>query len=383
MLGGRWSSFTRRRGTGSYTGAPARPPGCPIAPACALPADHAASGRTAPHETEPHRAAPPHTAIVLVHGYLCLCPSLYWLGLRPLRRALAALGADMLASRQRRTGSLPERGEDLARFLAGLPHARIVLVGHSMGGLDARWVAARADPERRIRHVVTVATPHRGTPIAERILRDPGRTAWLFRFVDRGALKDLTPEGAARLAGQMPDRPDVTYLSLAGTVGPAWLPSPLRRLAEALAEATAGDDAAAGAGTDRVWTGGNGLDPTGADRSGPGPAAADGAVPGVGVLAGVGPGPGDAPRPDDGPDPGDGPHLDDGPNLNDGIVPLASARWGRACFRFPTDHMGLVGNAFLTPTPRLVAGGLASLAALRALLTRIAAGARLPDAAAG
>ena len=43
---------------------------------------------------------------------------------------------------------------------------RFTLVGHSQGGLDARYLASVLE-DRRIAAIVTVGTPHRGTPIAD------------------------------------------------------------------------------------------------------------------------------------------------------------------------------------------------------------------------
>jgi triacylglycerol lipase len=64
------------------------------------------------------------------------------------------------------------RGEELLahveRILAETGHAKVNLVGHSQGGLDARYVAAvRPD---LVASVTTLATPHRGTPIADIVL---------------------------------------------------------------------------------------------------------------------------------------------------------------------------------------------------------------------
>lgn len=74
------------------------------------------------------------------------------------------------------TASLRVRATELAKAIAEMapPDAPIHLIGHSTGGLDARLlttpnVALDLDVEplaRRVRSVVTVATPHRGTPLA-------------------------------------------------------------------------------------------------------------------------------------------------------------------------------------------------------------------------
>ena len=189
---------------------------------------------------------PDDVAVVLVHGYLCVWPGLYWYGLRPLRRSLLARGIPVLTSRQPRTASVELRAGRLASLLERLPHRRLVLVGHSMGGLDARWVASRHDPQRRITHVVTVGTPHRGTRLAEWASRAPRLRARLVRLLDRGGLRDLTPEGAARLGDAMPDRPDVTYLSLAGSLSAPDLPPFFRPLGELLHAAEGANDGLVG-----------------------------------------------------------------------------------------------------------------------------------------
>src|SRR5215213_9458500 len=155
-------------------------------------------------------------AVVLVHGYMCMSRTAYWQGLASLRRDLLAAGCPAVVSCVPRTSDVASRARHLARCLAKLPQRRLMLVGHSMGGLDARFAASRLDPGRRIGHVVTLGTPHRGTPLADLALRDRVCLTRLLRFADRGALGDLTSEGAGRLDELMPDRPDVAYLSLAG-----------------------------------------------------------------------------------------------------------------------------------------------------------------------
>jgi triacylglycerol lipase len=175
-------------------------------------------------------------AVVLVHGYLCLSPVLYWQGLRPLQREFLAAGHPVVRSRQPLAGPVASRARHLARFLDGLPYRRLILVGHSMGGLDARFVASRLDPRGRVRHVVTIGTPHRGTAVADLALRDTLWLTRLARFVDRGALRDLAAENAGRLDELMPDRPDVGYVALGGACPTPLLVGTLRRLGDRLAE---------------------------------------------------------------------------------------------------------------------------------------------------
>lgn len=116
----------------------------------------------------------PRAGVVLVHG-ICGFDSL---GIGPLRvhyfrqvaRRLGAAGIDAVAPRLPALGGVPARAEALARALDALPHDRLVVVAHSMGGLDARWAIAHGMAPR-ISTLITIGTPHRGTPIADLLAR--------------------------------------------------------------------------------------------------------------------------------------------------------------------------------------------------------------------
>ena len=134
-------------GRGRVTG-PVRPP----APATGEPNDDA------PHCTTP---------VVLVHGYLGNRSSWF-----PLERGLAAAGVvnvravtyDALAS------DLPAMaGQVLAACRRALREAgaeRVNVVGHSLGGLVVRYALHVLGLAEYVGTAVTVATPHRGVPVA-------------------------------------------------------------------------------------------------------------------------------------------------------------------------------------------------------------------------
>jgi len=54
-----------------------------------------------------------------------------------------------------------ERLAVIVRLLGG----EVDIVGHSEGGLMARWYVKELDGHERVRHVVTLATPNRGLPV--------------------------------------------------------------------------------------------------------------------------------------------------------------------------------------------------------------------------
>jgi pimeloyl-ACP methyl ester carboxylesterase len=55
---------------------------------------------------------------------------------------------------------------ELERLAAAAPFPFVDVVGHSLGGLVATYLLKRLDRGERVRRVVTLGTPHRGTPLA-------------------------------------------------------------------------------------------------------------------------------------------------------------------------------------------------------------------------
>lgn len=115
--------------------------------------------------------------IVLVHGFLGfdqLGPVNMFYG---IPSALASGGATVYVTQEPAAQSAAVRGEALLANLKALKathgYAKFNLIGHSMGGLDARYVAAVA-PEL-VASVTTVGTPHQGSAVADGI--EAGTTA--------------------------------------------------------------------------------------------------------------------------------------------------------------------------------------------------------------
>lgn len=96
----------------------------------------------------------------------------------------------------------------LARVFEETGAEKVNLVGFSLGGLDARHLAASAAWRDRIAAIVTVATPHRGTPLATHLLERPDRLgAWTLQamaFVGRAAWEASEPRVAEALAELAP-----------------------------------------------------------------------------------------------------------------------------------------------------------------------------------
>ncbi len=113
--------------------------------------------------------------------------------------------------------------------------ARLNLVAHSMGGLDARFLISRAGWAEEVASLTTVATPHHGTALADLVMRQPERVrTWLGGVADwigATALEDGTSDFLTAVAElrpahlaeafnpATPDAPSVRYFSYAGRAG--------------------------------------------------------------------------------------------------------------------------------------------------------------------
>jgi triacylglycerol lipase len=97
----------------------------------------------------------------------------------------------------------------LEQVLAETGADRVNLVGFSSGGLDARHLAAEMGWGPRLASLVTVATPHRGTPLAQYLFSRPERLrSWavgLMDFFGRAAYESAPPRAAEALAELTPD----------------------------------------------------------------------------------------------------------------------------------------------------------------------------------
>jgi len=131
----------------------------------------------------PGRPLPGSVPVLLVHGYMCNRGMWWW-----TRRKLRAMGLTVATiNLEPPRGSIDAFAEQLhARIetlCADTKAAQIALVGHSMGGLVAR-AYLRAHGPARIARLVTMASPHHGTWLANYGLGKNARemqpgSAWL------------------------------------------------------------------------------------------------------------------------------------------------------------------------------------------------------------
>jgi triacylglycerol lipase len=144
-----------------------------------------------------------------------------------IRQNLAAAGNRVLTTRVSPTAGVAERAAELRRFiLREVPSGPVHIIGHSMGGLDARYMTAKLGMEDRVLSVTTVGTPHRGTAFADwgvgRLSRPLMPFLRMFG-IPYQAFLDLTTNGCRRFNEDVPNVPGVRYFSVAGECDRAWL----------------------------------------------------------------------------------------------------------------------------------------------------------------
>jgi triacylglycerol lipase len=154
-----------------------------------------------------------------------------WAYFQGIDKAIRKLGAPVIVTKVHPTGGIVRRATELkAAIESGLAElngdghhngspAKILLVAHSLGGLDARYMISRLGMADRVAALLTVTTPHRGSPYADWCVRHLGKRLGGFELMDMLGLdvhgiEDLTTEACARFNQDVLDVPGVPYFSV-------------------------------------------------------------------------------------------------------------------------------------------------------------------------
>jgi triacylglycerol lipase len=167
----------------------------------------------------------PTIPVLLVHG-LCGFDRL-WAHRRPapdyfpgIATHLRTQGYEVHFPRLSPTASIATRAWELKAYLdRELPQQRVDIIGHSLGGLDSRYLISKLDLADRVRSLTTIGTPHRGSAFADWAVTKYAR--YLRPLMARlglvdGAFFDLMTEHCSRFNDDVPNAPGVQYRSVAG-----------------------------------------------------------------------------------------------------------------------------------------------------------------------
>jgi triacylglycerol lipase len=158
---------------------------------------------------------------------------------RGLPAWLEAAGNRVLVSQVPPIAGIERRSEVLGRRIrlafGGQP---VHLIGHSLGGLDARALLASEGGEGLVLSLTTIATPHLGSPLADFAKIGFGRVYRLLETlkIDHGGFYDVTRRTARGFHLRHGAPAGIPCFSVAGNPVPDQVCAPLRRLHAALFE---------------------------------------------------------------------------------------------------------------------------------------------------
>ncbi len=158
---------------------------------------------------------------------------------RGIPEALKAAGNRVLVSRVPPIAGVEKRarrlGEQIVRVFGDEP---VHLIGHSMGGLDARRLLADPTWQKRVLSLTTIGTPHLGSSLADFAKLRVGRIYDLLAVVgiDPQGCLDVTRGAARRFHDKNPLPSGVHCFCVAGDPMIEAVCWPLRRLHTVLGE---------------------------------------------------------------------------------------------------------------------------------------------------
>lgn len=177
--------------------------------------------------------------VVMCHGYGSVASILKPSPLHDACMLFRSHGVLAFAPNAVPYASIEDRANDWARHIRHVLEmtgaAKVNVIAHSMGGLDLRFAISRLGLDEVVASITTVATPHRGSSLAElglstpAMLRDMLSEAfnWLGTNLYpsmgsdvKAALEDLTRERVTKSFNpSVPDMPSVKYYSWSAAVG--------------------------------------------------------------------------------------------------------------------------------------------------------------------
>jgi triacylglycerol lipase len=140
-------------------------------------------------------------------------------------RVLAERGYPLVLTQVHPTAGVARRARQLKRIVLerlrdmnAPAKTKVIIFAHSMGGLDARHMITHLGMADRVAALVTLSSPHRGSPYADWCLRHLNRFKALQVLnmigIETGAAQELTTDTCARFNQATPDAPGVKYFSI-------------------------------------------------------------------------------------------------------------------------------------------------------------------------
>lgn len=145
-----------------------------------------------------------------------------------IEETIAKRGHPIIATRVHPTAGIATRARQLKTIILrqlkilGRPEESVIVIAHSMGGLDARYMIHNLGMAKRVKALATIATPHRGSAYADWCLKHLGQRLGVLALarllrLDVQSMSDLTTAACAQFNNRTPDSPLVKYYSVSGS----------------------------------------------------------------------------------------------------------------------------------------------------------------------
>ena len=160
---------------------------------------------------------------------------------------LRGQGLTVYVARVDPSSSVAERAAQLAEQVRMIPERRVNIIAHSMGGLDARFAISKLGIGHRVASLITIGTPHHGTPLADHgvsLLGNRLRLRALGRLLGMrlDAFDNLTTEYLCTFNRDVSDAKRVWYGSVVGRAPEGPLTHPVLRPWRHLIQQWTGDN---------------------------------------------------------------------------------------------------------------------------------------------
>ncbi|GEQ67556.1 hypothetical protein JCM33374_g1221 [Metschnikowia sp. JCM 33374] len=153
----------------------------------------------------------------------------YWHG---IEHALTKAGAKVITAKVPPFGTIADRAasldallrEKLKEFATDAEDGRVKvnMVGHSMGGLDSRYLISKLqgpDSPYRVVSLTTISTPHRGSEVADFVMSYVEKDQFLQTICPK-AIPQLTTSFMKEFNETVKNDPKVTYFSYGAQMNP-------------------------------------------------------------------------------------------------------------------------------------------------------------------
>ncbi len=152
-------------------------------------------------------------------------------GFVSVKRELTKKGYKVYLSKQDGLGTIEDNGEALKEEILEIVKnenvAKIHIIAHSKGGLDARYAISKCGMDKFVLSLTTLSTPHHGSELSRRLLKMPKLFAkiidgyWNLFYLVLGdakpnllkTAKELTPEYVEKFNEEVVDKKGVYYQS--------------------------------------------------------------------------------------------------------------------------------------------------------------------------